>query len=54
MPQVVDALADPAVRQRFADLGMEMPPREREMPQALRDFTRLKLRNGGQSSRPRA
>jgi len=35
---VVDALADAAVRQRFTDLGMEIPPRERQTPEALRAF----------------
>jgi len=32
---VVDALADPATRQRLADLGMEIVPRERQTPEAL-------------------
>jgi tripartite-type tricarboxylate transporter receptor subunit TctC len=32
---VVAAFADPAVRKRFADLGMEIPPREQLTPQAL-------------------
>jgi len=32
---VVDALADPAVRQRLADLGQEIPPREQQSPEAL-------------------
>jgi tripartite-type tricarboxylate transporter receptor subunit TctC len=31
----VDALADPTVRQRFADIGMEVFPRDRQTPQAL-------------------
>jgi tripartite-type tricarboxylate transporter receptor subunit TctC len=31
----VDALADPAVRSRFVDLGMEIVPRERQTPEAL-------------------
>ncbi len=31
----VDALADPAVRQRLADLGLEIPPRDQQTPQAL-------------------
>jgi len=32
---VVDALADPAVRQRFADIENEIPPREQQTPEAL-------------------
>ena len=32
---VVDALADPTVRQRFADAGLEIPPREQQTPEAL-------------------
>jgi tripartite-type tricarboxylate transporter receptor subunit TctC len=32
---VIDALADPTVRQRLADLGQEIPPREQLTPQAL-------------------
>jgi len=33
---VVDALADPAVQSRLADLGAEIFPRERQTPEALR------------------
>ena len=32
---ITDALADPAVRQRFADLGQEIPPPEQQTPEAL-------------------
>jgi tripartite-type tricarboxylate transporter receptor subunit TctC len=32
---IVDALADPTVRQRFADLGLEIPPRQQQTPEAL-------------------
>jgi tripartite-type tricarboxylate transporter receptor subunit TctC len=32
---VSDALADPVARERFADLGMDVPPRERQTPEAL-------------------
>lgn len=35
---VVDALADPAVRQRLVDLGSDTPAREQQTPQALRAF----------------
>jgi tripartite-type tricarboxylate transporter receptor subunit TctC len=31
----IDALADPVVRQRLADLGLEIPPRNQQTPQAL-------------------
>jgi tripartite-type tricarboxylate transporter receptor subunit TctC len=32
---VVDALADPAVRHRIADIGLENPPREEQTPEVL-------------------
>lgn len=32
---VVDALTDPTVRQRFADAGLEIPPRQQQTPEAL-------------------
>jgi tripartite-type tricarboxylate transporter receptor subunit TctC len=32
---VVNALADPTVRQQFSDLGLEIPPREQQTPEAL-------------------
>jgi tripartite-type tricarboxylate transporter receptor subunit TctC len=32
---VVDALGDPAIRQRLVDLGQEIPPREQQTPEAL-------------------
>ena len=32
---VVDALADPAVRQRLVDMAQEIPPREQQTPEAL-------------------
>jgi tripartite-type tricarboxylate transporter receptor subunit TctC len=31
----VEALADPTVRSRLADLGMEIFPRDRQTPEAL-------------------
>jgi tripartite-type tricarboxylate transporter receptor subunit TctC len=32
---VVETLADPSVRQRFADLGHEIWPRDKQTPEAL-------------------
>jgi hypothetical protein len=32
---IMEALADPAVRQRLAALGQEIPPREQQTPEAL-------------------
>jgi tripartite-type tricarboxylate transporter receptor subunit TctC len=31
----MDALADPAVRQRLADVGLDIPPREQQTPDFL-------------------
>jgi tripartite-type tricarboxylate transporter receptor subunit TctC len=40
---VVDALADPAVRQRLADLGSNIPPREQQTPEALGNFQKSEI-----------
>jgi tripartite-type tricarboxylate transporter receptor subunit TctC len=40
---VVDALANPVVRQRFADMGTEIPPREQQTPEALGAFQKAEI-----------
>ena len=40
---VVDALGDPMVRERLANLGMEIPPREQQTPEALRAFQKAEI-----------
>ncbi len=40
---VVDALADPAVRQRISDQGFEVPPRAQQTPEALAAFQKAEI-----------
>jgi tripartite-type tricarboxylate transporter receptor subunit TctC len=40
---VMSALADPTVRQRIADLGMQIVPREEQTPAALAAFQKTEL-----------
>jgi tripartite-type tricarboxylate transporter receptor subunit TctC len=40
---VVEALADPAVRQRLAELGQEIPLREQQTPEALSTFHKAEI-----------
>jgi tripartite-type tricarboxylate transporter receptor subunit TctC len=40
---VVDALADPAVRQRLTDLGHEIAPREQQSPAALAAYHKAEI-----------
>jgi tripartite-type tricarboxylate transporter receptor subunit TctC len=40
---VVDALADPATRQRFVDQGQEIPPRDQQTPQALAAYHKVDI-----------
>ena len=40
---VVDALVDPAVRQRLSDLGQEIPPRELQTPEALGIYQKAEI-----------
>jgi hypothetical protein len=47
---VVEALADPAVRRRLADVGQEMYPREQQTPEALSAYQSARSGNGGRSS----
>jgi tripartite-type tricarboxylate transporter receptor subunit TctC len=39
----MDALADPAVRARLADLGQELPPREQQTAEALATFQKAEI-----------
>jgi tripartite-type tricarboxylate transporter receptor subunit TctC len=39
----VTALADPAVARRFADLGLDIPPRDQQTPQALAQLQRAEI-----------
>jgi tripartite-type tricarboxylate transporter receptor subunit TctC len=40
---MVAALADPAVRVRFAELGLDVAPRQQQTPQALAAFTQAEI-----------
>ena len=40
---VMDALADPMVRQRLADVGLEIPPREQQTPEALGAYHKAEI-----------
>ena len=40
---VVEAMADPVVRQRLEGLGVEIPPREQETPQALAQLQKAEI-----------
>jgi len=39
----VQALTEPAVRQRFAELGLDMPPRDRLTPEALAAYQKAEI-----------
>jgi len=41
---VIEALADPKVRARLADQGQEIPPRERQTPEALADLQKAEIK----------
>ena len=36
-------MADPLVRSRMADLGLEMPAREQQSPEALRELQKAEI-----------
>ena len=42
-PAVSDALADPTVRARLADLGQEIFPRDKQTPEALGAFQKAEI-----------
>ena len=51
---MVQSLADPAVQARFADLGLDIAPREQQTPEGLAAFSKAEIEtSGGRSSRRR-
>jgi tripartite-type tricarboxylate transporter receptor subunit TctC len=40
---IAECLADPAVRERFADLGQEIPVRDQQTPQALAAYHKVEI-----------
>jgi hypothetical protein len=40
---VVDALSDPRVRQRFGEIGQEIPSRDRQTPESLGAYQRAEI-----------
>src|SRR5262249_1872778 len=50
---VMSALADPAIRRKFTDLGHEIFPHEQQTRTHWAPFRRPRSRSGGRSSRPR-
>ena len=44
---MMDALADPAIRARFADLGLDIVPREQQTPEALATFQKAEIEKWG-------
>ena len=44
---MVQLLADPTVKQRFEDLGIQIAPHDQQSPEALRAFQKAEMPNGG-------
>jgi tripartite-type tricarboxylate transporter receptor subunit TctC len=42
-PGAVDALADPTVRSKLAELGQELPTREQQTPEALGAYQKAEI-----------
>ena len=42
-PAVMEALADPAVRERLAQLGQEIPPPDRQTPETLGAYQKAEI-----------
>src|SRR5260370_941246 len=40
---IVESLADPALRQRYGDLGQEIPPRDQQTPEALAAYHKAEI-----------
>lgn len=43
IPAAVETLADPAVRQRLADMGQEISARDQQTPEVLGEFQRAEI-----------
>jgi tripartite-type tricarboxylate transporter receptor subunit TctC len=39
----VEAMADPAVQQKFRDLGLDMPPKDQLTPEALGNWQKAEI-----------
>ena len=50
---VMSTLADPGIRQRLVELGVEIPSRDQQTPEGFAALQKADIEQGGQSSRRR-